>query len=446
MEQTIEAIEKSETELSKQEIPAGILKITNYYDNVKLLCNINPFFYDTAKIFWIWNKLEFRWEMVDETDVLIMIDRALNFGGQLITSKVKGNYMEAFKQVGRSNTPEDMPKHWLQFKDQFYDLETRKVSPATPKYFCCNPIPWKLGKSVNTPVMDRLFTEWVGSKFISTLYEIIAYSCVADYPIHRMFCLVGGGRNGKSQYQKVIQNFIGATNICSTELDLLIDNRFESAKLYKKLVCTLGETNFGVMSKTSLLKKLTGGDLIGYEFKNKTPFDDYNYAKIIINSNSLPSSLDTSDGFYRRWLILEFPNEFPEGKDIIATIPEVEYDNLARKSALLISKLIETGSFSNEGTIEERKKRYIMASNPLPHFLKSFCSRGVDDYITTNELYNAYIQYLNAKKKRKVSRKEFFDILADEGLFQIRTTRDLITDRFIEGIKLVDDWKILIYA
>ena len=43
-------------------------------------------------------------------------------------------------------------------------------------------------------------------------------------------------------------------------------------------------------------------------------------------------------------------------------------------------------------------------------------------------------------------RKEFFDILADEGLFQIRTTRDLITDRFIEGIKLVDDWKILIYA
>ena len=87
----------------------------------------------------------------------------------------------------------------------------------------------------------------------------------------------------------------------------MLDSRFESFKLYKKLVCTMGETNFNVLNKTSLLKKLTGQDLIGFEFKNKKPFDDYNYAKIMIASNSLPVSSDTSEGFYRRWMILDFP-------------------------------------------------------------------------------------------------------------------------------------------
>ena len=75
----------------------------------------------------------------------------------------------------------------------------------------------------------------------------------------------------------------------------------------------MGETNFGVLSKSSILKKLTGGDMIGFEIKGKDPFDDYNYAKIIIASNSLPPSDDTSEGFYRRWNIINFGNKFVEG-------------------------------------------------------------------------------------------------------------------------------------
>ena len=105
--------------------------------------------------------------------------------------------------------------------------------------------------------------------------------------------------------------------------------------------------------------------------KNKLPFTDFNYAKIIIASNSLPSSDDTSEGFYRRWHIIDFPNEFPEGKDITLTIPNIEYRNLARKVMEILPKLLERGCFSNQGTIMERKRKYQMASNPLPYFIKN---------------------------------------------------------------------------
>jgi len=63
-----------------------------------------------------------------------------------------------------------------------------------------------------------------------------------------MLCLYGCGRNGKSQYLKIVNKFLGISNICSTELDLLVgsnSSRFEIFKLYKKLCCMMGETNFG---------------------------------------------------------------------------------------------------------------------------------------------------------------------------------------------------------
>jgi len=67
-----------------------------------------------------------------------------------------------------------------------------------------------------------------------------------------------------------------------------------------------GRNKFWILTTTSILKKLVGGDVIGFEKKGKDPFDEYNYAKIIIASNSLPSTEDTSDGFMRRWHIIVF--------------------------------------------------------------------------------------------------------------------------------------------
>jgi phage/plasmid-associated DNA primase len=98
--------------------------------------------------------------------------------------------------------------------------------------------------------------------------------------------------NGKSKFLELLRKFIGGENCCTTELDTLLVSRFEITRLHKKLVCMMGETNFNEMSKTSILKKLTGGDTVGFEYKNKNPFEDKNYAKILISTNNLPSTTE----------------------------------------------------------------------------------------------------------------------------------------------------------
>jgi len=438
-------VEEYKEQISKEQTEAFIsaVQATNVYDNVlHYHQKVNPFFYDRTGMFWMWKRDECCYEMVDEIDLINDLETNMNLKGKTIASNLKVRYNECFKRIGRENIPKEPPLNWIQFKNNVFDLKTKEIFKATSDYLFTNSIPWDIGKTNETKRMDEIFSDWIGKENINQLYEIIAYCCLRDYPIHLLFCFIGAGRNGKSRFLALLNKFIGAKNCCSSELDCLMDSRFESAKLYKKSVCFMGETNFGIMEKTSLLKKLTGQDSIGGEFKGKQPFDFVNYAKLCISSNSLPTSMDTSEGFFRRWMIIDFHKNFPEGKDILATIPEEEYNNLACKILTILPKLMEQGKFSNQGSIEDRRRDYMMASNPLPIFLHNFCTRDdPEEAVKYSDLYLAYMKYLQHHKKRMVTRKEFKKSLDQEGLGVDRRSVHYESGYYVTGLKLKPDWE-----
>jgi P4 family phage/plasmid primase-like protien len=392
-------------------------RIFGYKDKLELankFWEVQPFFYDESKLWWLWDLNNRMWNIVDEVDLFNALDRALESDLSL-RSRHKAEIIEALKRVGRGRKPNPIKNSMIQFKDQIYDLETDEVITATPDLFATNPIPHEIGESDETPTLDKIFTEWVGSEYIQTLYDILAYCMIPDYPLHRIFCLVGSGMNGKGRFLELISRFIGDQNKTSTELDYLMNSRFEAAKLYKKLVCLMGETNFTELSKTSLLKRLSGGDTIGYEFKNKDPFDDYNYAKILIATNSLPVTTDKTRGFYRRWLLIDFPNEFSEKRDILGEIPDVEYRNLAKKCITLLKRILKDREFSNEGSIEDRMRRYEERSNPVAQFIKEKCM--VDPTLEQPffKFYDEMIVYLKQRGHRHLSKREVGRILRNDG-------------------------------
>jgi putative DNA primase/helicase len=215
--------------------------------------------------------------------------------------------------------------------------------------------------------------------------------------------IFGGGLNGKSKFLDLLRKFVGDSNCCSTELDILLNSRFEVTRLHKKLVCMMGETNFEEMSKTSLLKKLTGGDLIGFEYKNKDPFEEKNYAKILIATNNLPSTTDKTIGFYRRWMIIDFPNQFSEKKDILADIPDEEYKCLALKCSFLLKDLLVNRSFTNEGSVEERMEKYEEKSNFLDKFIKEFVEQKFGEHITKADFYKKFSDWSKSNRHRSIS-------------------------------------------
>jgi len=390
-------------EADAEELQKVISNYMSMKDLAKQILEIQPLYYDSSKIWWIWNKEKFKWEIIDETDVLIMVDKVALIN--TVKTKERVEILEALKQSSRGNKPKDIEPTWIQFKNTIFDIQTGEKFEATSKYFATNPLPYQLHPDnyEATPNMDRIFEEWVGKDYVKTLYEILAFCMLSDYPINRLFCFIGSGLNGKSKFLELLQKFIGLENICTTELDVLMTSRFEITKLYKKLVCQMGETNFNEMSQTSKLKKLTGGDLIGMEFKNKKPFEAHNYAKILIATNSLPTTADKTLGFYRRWMIIDFPNRFSEKKDILKDIPEEEYESLGLKCTTILHDLLIKREFHKEGSPEERMNRYEAKSDFLQDFLEEFTKQDANGYITKADFYKKFSSWCDEKKHRRLA-------------------------------------------
>ncbi len=400
---------------------------------VQIFHEENTFFYDRNNIWWLWNRTKFRYEKSDEVDILGISYETEN--NDIVNSKERRELINSLKHVGRQNIPQEPKDSWVQFRDNIVDLQTGEQFEATPKYFITNPIPWSLGETEETPSFDKLFSDWVGEENIKELYEIIAFAQAPKYFIHRIFCLIGSGANGKSTFLTILRKYLHDDNVVSSSLDSLMKMRFEGSKLYKKLVCLMGETNFGTLTQTDYIKGLSGEDKLRIEFKGKDGFDAVNYAKLILATNSLPATADKTDGFYRRWKIVNFNNKFKKEKDVLSEIPQEEYKNLARKLLRILKELWINRVFTNDGNFEDRKAKYEEHSNPLNLFINERFERDINFDYSSTEFRIEFLEFLQEKGARELTSKVITQQLNNLG-FEVKQMRiEGVSQKGIRGIK-----------
>ena len=84
-------------------------------------------------------------------------------------------------------------------------------------------------------------------------------------------------------------------------------------------------------------------------------------------------------------------------------IPEEEYECLAVKSLGLLKDLLEKKSFHNEGSLENRTKKYEDKSNPLEKFFKEFVEEDSDGFIWKFEFEKKLNEWCSDNKFRSFS-------------------------------------------
>jgi P4 family phage/plasmid primase-like protien len=413
------------------------LFVTNKDELAQDFYNIQPYFFDNIGFFWVWNYNSCCYDRKDEYELMNEIKNvAAEKYFQMSESKFWNETLRSLKLIGTKYRPLSFEKSWIQFNKTIYDYKTGDCIKPSPQYFNTNPIPYEVGDSDQTPNIDKLFVEWVSEKNLITLKETIALSLLQDYPLHRIVCLFGSGCNGKGVFLRFLNKFLGSRNLCSSNLKKLMSGNFETSKLYQKLACIISETDFNVIRDTSILKQLSGQDLISAEFKGKNSFDYQNYSTLFIASNSMPITEDRTDGFYRRWLIIDFPFKFKEGNDPLERVPEIEYNNFALQLLKLLPELIKRGRFDNDGEIEERKKKYEEKSNPLSTFFKENYEYDIQAEVPFFELYDKYCIFSQQHGFREISKKAVSTLL--ENMFNLETEK--------KDIKIGNEWKKWVYV
>src|SRR5215467_1393273 len=95
----------------------------------------------------------------------------------------------------------------------------------------------------------------------------------------------------------------------------MLGDKFALSDLEGKSINIDTELTSTTIHDTSVLKKLTGRQPIRIQRKNEKAYDTLVHAKLLFSANKVPLAYDESDAFFRRKVILGFPNKFEGNRD-----------------------------------------------------------------------------------------------------------------------------------
>ena len=238
---------------------------------------------------------------------------------------------------------------------------------------------------------------------------------------------VGEGNNGKSTLIRVMESLLGTWN-CSNLALQDFGGRFSLADLYGKMANIHADLSSEELRTTGKFKMLTGGDTISSEMKFRQKRISFrNYAKLIFSCNQLPKTPDDTGAFFRRWIILNFPNTFEgqaeKGLGNALTKPELLSGVLNKALPMLKTLLLRT-EFSYSVSTEEMREMYIRMSDSAAAFFMDRLEFKADGCLIKKEVYSTFLEYCRQKRCPVVSERLFFQRLYQT--FNIEETQRLI--------------------
>jgi putative DNA primase/helicase len=139
----------------------------------------------------------------------------------------------------------------------------------------------------------------------------------------------------------------------------------------------------------------------------------------------LPRTIDQSDAFFRRWIIIKFLKQFSDAEAdkqlIVKLTTDCELSGLFNKSMLALEQLLARGYFSNSKSVEETRDDYIRNSDSFSAFCAECLEEALEDCVAKETLVGEYKRYCSARHIMALSEKLFFQLIPSR--FRVGTER-----------------------
>ena len=291
------------------------------------------------------------------------------------------------------------------------DVSNFEFKEHTPHYLSLTKVPVMYSPEARCDKFLHFLSEIIEEGDIKTIQELFGYCLWKRYDNHKAFMFLGDGANGKSTLINIMKIFLGADNCASIPLQEFGFNRFSHAELYGKLANLQPDLPSKKIMYSGMFKALTGEDMVKGERKWGKPFYFTNFAKQVFSANQLPEVEDQSDAFFRRWIIINFPNKF-EGearkKNIVEElIDEKELSGILNWALDGLKRLNEKNDFSDAMTTDQIREDYIKKSDPPAAFVMDCVTVVSGTEVKKDEFYSAYVKYCGKNKLPVISKVVF---------------------------------------
>lgn len=229
------------------------------------------------------------------------------------------------------------------------------------------------------------------------LQEIMGYALIPHNRAKKFFMLYGKGDTGKSVVLSILTKIIGNENSSGEPLqDLASKKRFTTASLLGKLINVCADLPATPLEDTSIIKMLTGDDLMKYESKGKDSIFGYNTARLYFSANQLPMTYDKSPEFFNRFIIVPFDNVKPKEDQDTEILNKFNYEAIFNWMFEGLLRLMKNNlNFSTTNENEVIKEDYIRQDSPVVDFIEQWFEFDNNGQMVTSELLHYFKLFCN---------------------------------------------------
>ncbi|MED3602908.1 phage/plasmid primase, P4 family [Bacillus subtilis] len=375
--------------------------------------------------------------------------RTLMHEGRLYSWNSKSE-AEAVRALLRdSNTVEEMNtmRNFINLKNGMLSLETFELLPHHPNYLSTVQLPIEYDHSATAPSFMQFIKEISldDEELILVLQEIMGYLLSAETKAEKAFFFYGGGANGKSVLASIITQLVGVENVSSIPLSEF-SQQFGLEGLINKTVNIAAENEMGGKAlKTENFKAIVSGDTITINIKYRPAISYKPHCKLVFVVNALPDSMDVTNGYFRKLMIVPFRRKFERKEQNVNLLQEllIELPGILNWAIEGLRRLRKNNYvFSRCTAIEECHQSYHAEQNPVKEFFLEHIVLKEGVRTRQSEFHEKYLQWLNLQgiddkgtKSKQTFWRYFKIILENEGIPIVKKKIKGII--YFDGIEIV---------
>jgi len=346
------------------------------------------------RIVFLYNPIKGKYKPNGEERIREEVTRWADEAGERVTSNDLREIIERVKNLTLTDPEEfDSNPNIIHFANGYLDINTGILHEFSPDVVTLTALPTKYDPTARAPRWERFIMEVLQDEDIPIVQEYCGYVLYENSKFQKMLIALGSGSNGKGVLFRTIGEIVGKENRTTVSLNDF-RNRFRTADLLGKLLNLSLDISDTEISQTGFLKGMSGEDEVVLEWKGKDPIRVKIKTKSVFSTNNMPITKDHSKGFYRRWIIIEFLNEFfGDKKD-----PDLESKLLSEKEGILnwmlegLYRLLKNNHFTNEPDEEKARTLWLCHSTRIPRFIFQHIeiTGNIDNYIFKSDMHKEF--------------------------------------------------------
>jgi len=283
---------------------------------------------------------------------------------------------------------------------------------------------------------------------VNLIQEIFGYCLLRENLVERAFMFIGSGRNGKSKLLDLLNRLVGYQNAMNLSLqDLSKENSYDTCKLFGKYINVGGDIPNTKIRDSSKLKSLVSREPSTHMRKFMPPLNFANHAKLLFACNELPDVSDSTDGWFDKWVKIDFPYKFvieptePHHKKIDVEIldkisTQEEMSGLLNWSLEGLERLLDKKDFTITDVNRMTKKSWQELSSSMAYFLEEEIEGATSkDIIKVADFNLAYKNFCKERKLKTDNMKTRKEKLEDFGMEQVTQNFQGTTTRLFKDFK-----------